>query len=464
MTSIPRNGITHDKYWQLDPEQRAQREKGLKELPDSWVGKYDNDAMPAYEASQPPLYYWLMTASLKVLPHTSLVERVWSVRILTLFLASLAIPIGYVLTLSLFRNQTLAIAIVAMVSVVPGLALASSRVSNESLAIPLYSLLLLTVIAWLREPRRHLAVAVGTLLGLGLLTKAYFLTAVPAVIVLYFWCASKSRRHNDLFVQLSIILGIAFAVSGWWYARNYIQTGTFSGLDEALMLRNMGISEKILKALGVNWIQAVATIMLSHIWYGGWSLLALPKWIYFLGFGFFAVCAFGVARIVSRSRTPEVFMLLSFYGLFWIGQLYHVAMLFISKGSSTSMGGWYLYSTIWAEVALGIAGLLQLVGANYRKHVLAVLLVATAAVDVYGLHVVSIPYYTQSSAIWLSDLSRLLINKPTFIAMKELSFLWVGYILSTVTIVALGIRALRKTDFGEYMLSTHSSMTSHNSL
>jgi len=378
------------------------------------------------------------------LPNIPLMERVWCVRILTGLVASLVVPIGYFLARDIFGSKPLALSLVAIVAVTPGVAFASSRVSNEGLSIPAFSLLLLAAIEWVRQPRRWLASAVGALLGIGLLTKAYFLTAVPALILLYVWCGKRSRRYKDLLVQASITLGIALAISGWWYVRNYIQTGTLSGLDEAVMLRNMGMLEEIWKALGVNWVQAIAIIVSSHIWYGGWSLLALPKWIYFLGFGVFGASMYGIAKMLMRSRTPQVLLLLDFYTLFWMGQLYHIAMLFLSKGSSTAMGGWYLYSVIWAEVTLGIAGCLELIGVKYRQHVVAALLIGVAAIDIYGIHAVSIPYYVQAGVTL--DLSRLLVNKPGFIGMNGLFLLWVGYTLSTSIIVIVGIASMRKLD------------------
>jgi len=74
---------------------------------------------------------------------------------------------------------------------------------------------------------------------------------------------------------------IVFALAGWWYVRNYVQTGTVSGLDEAVMLQHVGFWQKVSGAMGVNWGRAIGAILLSHVWFGSWSLLTLPHWIYY---------------------------------------------------------------------------------------------------------------------------------------------------------------------------------------
>ena len=440
---MPSEGVTHETYWRLDSFERARREEALRELPAHWLDQYEEDAMPAYEASQPPLYYWLVAAWIRVLPEMHLIERVWYARMLTVLLASLVIPVGYHLAHEFFRDKFVAVSLVAIVAIAPGLALTSSRVSNEGLAIALFSIFLLCVLMWPRERRLSLSIAAGAVLGAGLLTKAYFLTAVPALVLLYVWDAIKSKQYRTQLIHASTTLGIAFAIAGWWYLRNYSETGTLSALDEALMLRNTSMVDKILETFGVNWLHAIATVMLSHIWYGGWSLLALPKWIYVVGFAIFAACLFGIGKLLARSPHPSAVLLLDFYVFFWIGQLYHIAMLFISKGSSTAMGGWYLYSVIWAEATLGIAGLFQFVREQHRRYLLAGLLIALTAIDVFGIHVISIPYYAQGEVIWSLDLSRLLINKPEFIGVNTFSGLWIAYVLSTLTIIVIGLRALR---------------------
>src|SRR5213076_1010899 len=99
-----------------------------------------------------------------------------------------------------------------------------ARISNDSLAVLLFSPMVLAVLR--QQPAR-----IGILLGLGLLTKAYFLVAIPAIVVALL--ASASREKQKMAVsQLAIILLTGAIISGWWYVRNYAVYGNLSGMQE----------------------------------------------------------------------------------------------------------------------------------------------------------------------------------------------------------------------------------------
>jgi len=116
------------------------------------------------------------------------------------------------------------------------------------------------------------------------------------------------------------------------------------------------------------------------------------------------------------------------------------------------MGGWYLYSMIWAEVVLFIAGIFAFVPVRFRKHLLRTFIVAMAALDVYSLHTVAIPYYAHTRRLLSHDFFRLLLDKPQFLNSSALVFLWALYSLCTGLSVIAGCVAIRglhtDRDFG----------------
>ena len=64
MRSLPLPSETQDGYWGLSREERHRRERTLAAMPPAWGREDGTGTFPAYEALQPPLYYWLMSPML----------------------------------------------------------------------------------------------------------------------------------------------------------------------------------------------------------------------------------------------------------------------------------------------------------------------------------------------------------------------------------------------------------------
>jgi 4-amino-4-deoxy-L-arabinose transferase-like glycosyltransferase len=386
LRSLPPPAVTQDEYWKLAPEERTRRQSALRTMPASWGSEDGTGALQAYEALQPPLYYWIAAPLLWILRASGLLAQVLALRFFSSLLASLTVPLVFLVGLEVWDDRRLALASAAIVAVMPGLALDVARVGNDSLAVPLFTLLTwLAVKAVRRGMDLHRAAAIGLVLGLGLLTKVYFLTAIPALLAMG-WLGR--RRLPDL-VRVLPEIAIAIVVAGWWYVRNLRTTGTLSGLSEALMLRHMGAFEMVRKATAIDWWKAVDSIFFSHLYFGGWSSLTVRSWMYHIFYIGIVAAAIGVFRLVRR---PAIAALLAVYLSFWLGQLYNVVMLYLSKGLPGSMG-WYLYAVVGAEVTLCVAGLRGLLPRRVSAWIPATGATLFALLDLYTLHAVAIPYY-----------------------------------------------------------------------
>src|ERR1022692_3708888 len=193
MRSLPPPWLTQDAYWSLPAEMRARREAAFRTMPPAWSREAGAGPFRAYEALQPPLYYWMMTPALRLLGGSSLAVQVMTLRWLSVLLASLAIPLVFSVG-RMVLDEPLALGSAAIVALMPGVALDVARVGNDGLSMVLFSLL-----AWLavRMVTRGWdlwpAIGLGFSLGLGLLTKAYFLTAIPAFALLWLWELGSNR-------------------------------------------------------------------------------------------------------------------------------------------------------------------------------------------------------------------------------------------------------------------------------
>jgi hypothetical protein len=443
-----RSALTEEAYWGLSPAERRQREARLRDMPPSWKTEDSVSGVSAYEAYQPPLYYWLMAPALYALKGCGMLAQVMWLRWIGVVIASLAVPLTFSIAVTVTQRETVALGCSAVIAVMPEFATNLARVGNEPLAILLFTLLIWLGLRILnRAPHAGSAAALGTVLGLGLLTKAYFLTAVPATLWLLFY---KFRRAWVAPLTASVI---AVAIAGWWYVRNVVTTGTFSGLAEAVMLRDRGANAMLSVIPRIPWVHAVDVILVSHLYYSGWSGLTVRSWMYHV---FFAIAMLAALGLIVQLRRPAVLWLVGIYGFFWLGQLYNVLLQYLTKGLAGSMG-WYMYAVVAAEVVLCAVAF-----GRFRIWAMALGTMLFGLLDLYGMHWVAIPYYTgiighrgngALAALHIGEyravgfgtvFERLAANKWAPISPRVLIVLWILYLAGTVLPMAvMVVMALR---------------------
>jgi hypothetical protein len=388
----------------------------------------------AYEALQPPLYYWLMAPVLWLSRACSLVTQVFILRWVSILIASLVIPLVFLIGREAFGDDRLALGSAVVVALMPELAITVARIANECLAVVLY-----TLVTWLAIRRRNW-LALGLALGFGLITKAYFLAAAAGVALVFF--APRA------FV-------VAAALSGWWYIRNVVTTGTLTGLSESVMLRGASPVTMLRSAASVPWRTAVDSILFSHLYFGGWSSLMVRSWMYHLFYGVMALAAVGLA-IRGRGRgagdqgRDVIRGLTAIYAVFWLAQLYNVVLIYRTKGVPTSMG-WYLYAVVGAETVLAIAGLGRILG-RWAVGLGAVLF---GLLDLYAMNAVALPYYAgmlgrkpngalaafHFAGFRPGDMfQRLTVLKPPVVTETVIVALWGLYVAATLMLIVIGVR------------------------
>lgn len=450
--------LTEDDYWRLPPEQRLYLQSQLKAIPQGWSGEPDPSGPRIYEALQPPLYYWLLSVPYRIARNASLADRVFLLRYVSLVIASFSVPLIFLVAHRVVENSGVALGASALLTAMPEFMVNVCRVGNECLGVVLYSWLILLCLDLAEDPvPRRTGMLAGIALGLGLLTKAYFLTAVAALGVLYMRRIWTAKEKRAVVLHAVATFGIALLIAGWWYIRNRVTTGTWSGLTESVILRQY-TWRQFLDGIGhVRWGGAIDAILQTHVWFGGSSSLVVRSWMYHLLFLVAAIAAVGVASVFWRPtvvRRSSLYTLLAFYGSFWVGQLYNVLLLFLSKGWSTSMG-WYMYCVVAAEIPLLVVGLHSLLPMRGRAWVLSALILCLTALDLYTVHFVSIPYYTgliahrpsgslaafhlaQLHQIGLPEvLNRLCVNKAFWLKPTTLGALWACYAAATMILIGL---------------------------
>ncbi|MGH7723115.1 MAG: hypothetical protein ACRENL_09855 [Candidatus Dormibacteria bacterium] len=167
------------------------------------------------ERQQPPLYYLLSAALLRIsAPPVAL-------RFLSIALGASAILLvaGTVWHLAP-RRPWLVAGTAAALALLPGFQFVSASITDDSLATAAgaFALLLTTRVALAPAPRARLLALVGCSLGVALLSKE---TDLPLVIILATVVAWRWRDRLTPRLLLAAVLPVA-AVAGWWYARNLV--------------------------------------------------------------------------------------------------------------------------------------------------------------------------------------------------------------------------------------------------
>ncbi|RPJ86775.1 MAG: hypothetical protein EHM18_04490 [Acidobacteria bacterium] len=443
-------GLTHDQYWKLDEADRRRLEAGLRAL-DPSLGRTEiaadqtNPFLFQYERQHPPLYYALCLTPYRLVDRLNLIDRVFLIRAVSILIASGLIPAGFFLVRRFF-GDTEALLVIWVITLLPGLMFDVVRVGNESLAVLLFTVLLCLSVRGATSRKR--ALMIGLVLGLGLLTKSSFLTAVIPVGLGLLLPLDTSRSLKTRFGDVGLVGLVAVVLSGWWYALNYWTSGSWTGLYFDSAVQGSSLPKA---ALSVDWWNAFKTILSSHVWFGNWSFLKLRGWVY--QFVIIAVllgmtgAAMRVARDFVRQKADRYAFLVAvmFYAFFWLGLGYHVLLTYVATGISAT-AGWYLYTVIACEMLVLMAGWTFLSRSGVTR-IAGIAALGAVLIDLYGLSFVLIPYYTGfishdaggslssfkpwtlSLADYLEMISRLTANKPGFMTR--------GYFLGSALLLVL---------------------------
>jgi hypothetical protein len=333
-----------------------------------------SDPMMLFEAQQPPLYYWILSMPNRIWIGADISTRVHRLRLLSVLIASLAIPFAWLAAIELFSSRALALCVCALIAAMPALMIDIARVGNESLGVAVASWIILLL---LRDRARW---PLGVALGLGLLTKAYFLAFIPILIL---------RRRIDS-------LAVAIGIGGWWYWRNFRLTGTWTGEIMDVAATKLGWPAKLAAIGKVHWLRVLDVALWTHIWTGGWSFFTLRSWMYRIFEFIYAVVAIMV--IFALIKRPfgrfkaKLALLVSLEMLFALGIGYQALSAFLEKHISFAPG-WYFYALVVAEALLLASGMLILAGRRRVLPAMGFLIALFAALDVYSAFFILARHY-----------------------------------------------------------------------
>ena len=329
--------VTHAAWWALPAAEREDRTRRLAALSPGLAHQpateINGRPFVFYEAQQPPVFYWIASAVMRPASDWPLGERVRLIRLLSVFLASFAIPFTFLAGRSVTAFATYGAALLA---VAPGFAIDSAHVANDGLAIGIAALFL-----WLMTREKTSWFAAGLVLGAAILVKASLLVLAPILIVLWI------RRPKPL----GLALALGLAIGGWWYVRNLLIGVPLTGWQESVPIDRVAVAAVALFRNG-GWVNEAYTIAKSFTWFGAWSFITLRTWMYLI----LEICAIGgmlagVANKKASVRVPLVFTIC--FAIAITGG----AAAYYAVHAVAGIPGWYLWPAGGAMAILIVAGL-----------------------------------------------------------------------------------------------------------
>lgn len=269
-----------------------------------------------YEAVQPPLYYAAVAPVYLVSRPFGVLASIYALRVVTLLLSLLAVPVAWVLARELFpRWPAVWLLAPALLVGLQGFNMTLASVTNDGLLVPAAGVALLGAARLRRDLTWRRAAVAGLLLGAAVLVKTNVVGLAPLIVVMLVASAVAQRqRLTSTLAALAALTASAAVVVLPWVAWNQLTYGapTASGALDAIRTFNwarqpftfevlrahierarMGFWDGQLRGMGINpyslffekaTVVAITLGILAILWRRqrreGWSLVwiaaALP--------------------------------------------------------------------------------------------------------------------------------------------------------------------------------------------
>lgn len=344
--------MTFDEYFRLPRRDRLALRGRLDRLesgrtqPDSGGGDY--------EALQAPLAYVFLAPFDRLFFWMHLPSRVLALRLVggvcsVLMTAVFTLRLGGQLGLSALARSSVIFLVFSCQMFYASVA----HIANDWLAIPLFVLVLSLSVSTYLCPGRSSVLALGLALAAGLLTKAYFLCAVPpASGVVLVLCLKRKLllRHAMLFLLL------CGGLAGPWYARNLVLYGSLTGMQESA--GGTSLRQVFTAALRLPWARSVLTTARAALWTGNNSgttfdvatidlllLLALA-----------GACLYGTRALIQHPAAPGRTVITGLL-CYSMGLAFSAALTFnFTHGAGIAPAPWYSQVLFPPGLCLLVAG------------------------------------------------------------------------------------------------------------
>lgn len=411
-----RTGFTE--FWKLPESERTNRifqMRTISNRPDSVF------VMSSWQAQHPPLYYAFLSPFYRMFKHHSVLRSTQILRLVSLFLVSLSLIPLYFLFRFFFDEKESLLGL-TLFSCAPAAFILFGHLTNDCMAMLLLSTLIFLILRQFNQGITLFnAVISGIVLGLGLLSKLYLLTLLPAALIVYFYGILKSGEKRKAILNLVLFLVPAFLIAGGWFLYNLKHYGTWNPTVHSVVAKDFSLMRKWSFVPLVNWKSFFVSMVIGHLWSGNWSFVTFPDIVYKLyavaGLILFVLYLLW-AKNADRIQRRNSFILVLISATFLAAEMKHQLDIRIA-GNFDSMGGWYWTVLLPTHIILAMLAVKNIAGKKFIL-ILAVLILFAFLVAQYAATAMLIPYY--SGLLTKQEIAVRFINLfPIFESLRRIS-------------------------------------------
>ena len=245
---------------------------------------FESGAQLNWEAQHPPLYYALMAPIMKVTEHFSFVTQIFILRLVSYLLAWAGFVIGW-RTVQSYETKWIPARIaegyVYYPLFVPMFFGEFARIGNDALCLFLLSLIFSASLSVFYREKYGAArpLTLGLLLGLGLLTKAFFIPLTAAYLLFMLLRTWQARDSTTLLRErlttLVLTIAPALLIGAGWYVRDLIEYGSPLGsLNSIVLAERGGLIANVLHNFSIYaFARDAIGIVATWLWGASWSLV-----------------------------------------------------------------------------------------------------------------------------------------------------------------------------------------------
>jgi len=304
-------------------------------------GRFRPGAALNYEAQHPPAYFLLMAPVFRMAEGLAWPAHFFILRLFNWTLAFFGFCLGGLATQDALRRRGYGLEAMLLPAawplLFPQFFEEFIRVTNDTLCLALTGLVWWLVLAHLQHgARRWRSGLLGLVLGLGLLTKAFFLPFGLGVCVLLAITGGGVAAP---------VIGVA--VGGWWYVHALLATGHVTGASDFIELsQNGGFWHSLAMHFpALTWrvpalyLAGLIRMGLGFCWAGSWSFVHPSRVLEVPVLALALLAAgLGVSRRDFVALAP-VFLVVPVLA----GLLFHLGVMLAGTGQGGGTPGWFLH-------------------------------------------------------------------------------------------------------------------------